>query len=893
MGISVQTRKHLWGRAHNRCAFPQCRQELTTDLTDPSTGKTFPTVVGEEAHIRSSRPDGPRHDPDYADDVNGYENLILLCPLHHTMIDAENGRGYDVETLVKMRSTHERQEKRTEHIDRVTQLYLGEQYGVDDKILFEQAELRGPSVDAMFVDVPFGCRRNAPPAEFMARIAADHPGDTDPVDGYTVTGAAQALLHPDWTGNALLVGGPGAGKSTLLQYICQFHRARALNRPTYTGNQQQLAPITNRIRIPIRIDLRRYADRAWPRQRTNKPVEAKARRRNAPEEERLSLLEYIAHHIKQHSGVNFSLEDFITLIATRPVLLAFDGLDEVANLRVRTQVSEEITSTHDRLNTLAYNLVIVAATRPGATTASLWSSQSFPIFNLQRLTHGLRLQYLQQWCAVARLTGEAAEKLQRVFLDNQHVPHIRELASYPMQLAILLHLLHRRQLLPQQRTELYREYLKTFLDREQTEDKEPLLYEQRKVIEDIHAYLGWYLQSRAEDGVGAGSIDRRQLQKLVHEYLAGREDDQELAKQLFSAISSRVLCLVERETGHFEFEVQSLREYFAALYIFDNAPPRGKGNSRADCLDALLERPYWSNVCRFLVGMFSSVEVRGIRHNLRELSRKPLLRAHPLLRSTATLLLDDRTFQGQPDGPIQEIVDFVLDGPGAVLAEDGLLEASGTPLTLTGGAGRKQAVRHLQGRLAEDNPPPLRAVLAKSLHRHAQPDDRIPAWWWATFTRTEPWLQTAADLTALGGLNPTQTARLADALPHLRTRTNWITELLVQGGYDGDTDSVLNACVTDINDGAAELVDPPSPTTPLGRLLECAAACSRQGQQPPSIAIEQPRGTRTRVRQRDGRKLITEAVTLTEALRLSPNPVEDDLEWSRRLTKVGRLWGDG
>lgn len=354
-----------------------------------------------------------------------------------------------------------------------------------------------------------------------------------------------------------------------------------------------------------------------------------------------------------------------------------------------------------------------------------------------------------------------------------------------------------------------------------------------------------------------------------------------------------MLCLVERETGHFEFEVQSLREYFAALYIFDNAPPRGKGNSRDDCLDALLERPYWSNVCRFLVGMFSSVEVRGIRHNLRELSAKPLLRAHPLLRSIATLLLDDRAFQGQPDGPIQEIVDFILDGPGAVLAEDGLLEASGTPLTLTGGAGRTQAVRHLQGRLAEDNPSSLRAVLAKSLHRHAQPDDRIPAWWWAAFSRTEPWLQTATDLVALGGLNATQTAKLADALPHMHARTNWITELLAKGGYDGDANSVLNACVTDINDGAAELVDPPSPTTPLGRLLECAAICSRQGQQPRSATVEQPRGTRTRMRQRNGRKLITEAVTLADALRLSPNPVEGDLEWSRRLTKVAQFWGDG
>nr|MDT0664916.1 hypothetical protein [Micromonospora sp. DSM 115978] len=258
-------------------------------------------------------------------------------------------------------------------------------------------------------------------------------------------------------------------------------------------------------------------------------------------------------------------------------------------------------------------------------------------------------------------------------MDNQHLPHIRELASYPMQLAILLHLLYRRQLLPQQRTDLYKEYLKTFLDREQGEDKEPLLAEERKVIEDIHAYLGWYLQAEVEEGESSGSIKRTELKKLLRQHLAGREEGQKLADQLFSAISTRVLCLVERDTGSFQFEVQSLREYFAALYIFENAPIKGQGNSRDDCLNALLQNPYWSNVCRFFVGMFSQGEVRGIRHNLRELSKKTIFSVHPMLRSTAALFLDDRTYEGQKDEPIQEIVDFVLEGPGVVLAEDGLL----------------------------------------------------------------------------------------------------------------------------------------------------------------------------------------------------------------------------
>lgn len=245
MSVSDQTRKVLWTRAHDRCAFPGCDQALTVNEVDASTGDGYVVVVGEQAHIRSSKRDGPRHDPEYANDkLDSYENLILLCSTHHTRIDANGGAGYDADTLIKMRTRHEQYQGRRDRIEKAVRAYLGAQYKADDKVLFEQVDLHGPSVDSMFVDVPFSSRPDAKVAELMERIAAEYPGDleaTESLDGQIVTGAAQALLHPDWSGSALLVGGPGQGKSTLLQYVCQFHRARRLGKDAYTGKQQQLA----------------------------------------------------------------------------------------------------------------------------------------------------------------------------------------------------------------------------------------------------------------------------------------------------------------------------------------------------------------------------------------------------------------------------------------------------------------------------------------------------------------------------------------------------------------------------------------------------------------------------------------------------------------------------
>lgn len=110
MAISVVTRKLLWGRAGNRCAFESCHQRLTVDLKDPESAILADNgaVIGEEAHIRSGAADGPRHDPTYPrEQIDGYENLILLCPTHHTIIDKDGEIAWSVAQLEGIKANHE------------------------------------------------------------------------------------------------------------------------------------------------------------------------------------------------------------------------------------------------------------------------------------------------------------------------------------------------------------------------------------------------------------------------------------------------------------------------------------------------------------------------------------------------------------------------------------------------------------------------------------------------------------------------------------------------------------------------------------------------------------------------------------------------------------------
>lgn len=65
-----------------------------------------PTVLGEMAHIIARQPKGPRGLPDGGS--NSYENLILLCPNHHTEIDKAPEGTFPVALLHQWKEAHER-----------------------------------------------------------------------------------------------------------------------------------------------------------------------------------------------------------------------------------------------------------------------------------------------------------------------------------------------------------------------------------------------------------------------------------------------------------------------------------------------------------------------------------------------------------------------------------------------------------------------------------------------------------------------------------------------------------------------------------------------------------------------------------------------------------------
>jgi len=102
MSVSETTKRVLAFKSGNKCAFPGCMINLSSDIGDP-----YPITLGQAAHIRGENPGSPRYDVSMSDPERDHaNNLIYLCAHHHTLIDKQY-QNYPVEDLIQMKQNHE------------------------------------------------------------------------------------------------------------------------------------------------------------------------------------------------------------------------------------------------------------------------------------------------------------------------------------------------------------------------------------------------------------------------------------------------------------------------------------------------------------------------------------------------------------------------------------------------------------------------------------------------------------------------------------------------------------------------------------------------------------------------------------------------------------------
>lgn len=99
VNITKETSRRVWFESHGRCMFEGCGKDLTLD---PQTGQR--ANFAYEAHNVAASESGPRGimylSSSLANDPN---NILLLCDIHHRLVDGIAKADYPAERLTDMR----------------------------------------------------------------------------------------------------------------------------------------------------------------------------------------------------------------------------------------------------------------------------------------------------------------------------------------------------------------------------------------------------------------------------------------------------------------------------------------------------------------------------------------------------------------------------------------------------------------------------------------------------------------------------------------------------------------------------------------------------------------------------------------------------------------------
>src|SRR5579864_362519 len=216
----------------------------------------------------------------------------------------------------------------------------------------------------------------------------------------------------------ILEGGPGQGKSTVTQMLAQLYRAAILQKE---AEYREVWANIPRARFPFRIELRLFAE--WLGS-TDGTVE-----------------EYLSQvFTRDAGGSRITVEALHSIVEDQPVLLIFDGLDEVGSDALRDSVISKISECTDRFEGgLKADLRVVLTSRPPAIAGRVSKLSGFNRVQILPLSDQKVDDYVRRWTDVQCVEESERDRVRESFNRRKPEQHVRALVKNPMQLSVLLH----------------------------------------------------------------------------------------------------------------------------------------------------------------------------------------------------------------------------------------------------------------------------------------------------------------------------------------------------------------------------------------------------------------------------------------------------------------------
>lgn len=494
-------------------------------------------------------------------------------------------------------------DQKSDGFQRAIRIAINHQYDQDKIVKFRQIELE-KNLTRLFVDLDISIK--GLPEETQQKLLIARSQRHTQCD-YDMTGGLEiSMKHKLWNNTRhrslisalgvlldecketvirklIIEGGPGQGKSTITQMAVQIYRQQILGKDYIDPENRWLPP--QKARLPFRVELRRLAE--WLNSNPGSSVE-----------------EYLTTTIKQDSGGNeITVNDLHTVIENSPVLVIFDGLDEIGSDKLRDYVLKAIMECISRFEKdLNTDLRVIITTRPPALAGRAETLIDFERLSLAPMENQRIEEYITRWLSVQNLESGEKVRIRESFERRQGEPHVEALARNPMQLSVLLQFIKLKgDAFPDRRAELYRDYFQIVIDRDV--EKSPELRKNREIIQALHEYIGYKIHALTEVNQADRTLERRRLLDLTKEWLKLQGHASEMAQQFFKLGEERFGLIVaskgEGEETRYGYAIQPIQEYFAAAFISNQISP----DSAHAIFEAMIHRQYWREVALFLAGL--------------------------------------------------------------------------------------------------------------------------------------------------------------------------------------------------------------------------------------------------------------------------------------------------
>ncbi|MER6187715.1 NACHT domain-containing protein, partial [Streptomyces sp. NPDC001652] len=393
----------------------------------------------------------------------------------------------------------------------------------------------------------------------------------------------------------VLLGDPGAGKSTLARFLA-LALADGLER--VPDALQDLAAAGA---VPVVVELRHLADDERWRGRT---VEDFWEEFNATE--RMCLPRGVLQYLLEHTH--------------RPVVMIFDGLDEIFAPARRAEVARQVAAFAQ-----AYEHVRVILTSRGiGFHAGVFTNAGFSQAKLDDLSHQQIETFIHRWYHAAHPDdpSEASRLTERLINAVRGFPSVAELAGNPLLLTILASI-GLGATIPRERREVYRHAVDVLTGRWDRDAKHLELPRQDhpdvaaaieeldgRLLQELLERIARRLQEGAGDGQTGTLISRAELSGLISDYVIEMGYPAHVARIVANAmvdrLHERAFLLHPHGAGMYGFVHRTFLEYLAARDLSERYTAGDP--SLRPLVDVLAERsadPAWHEVILLLLGQIS------------------------------------------------------------------------------------------------------------------------------------------------------------------------------------------------------------------------------------------------------------------------------------------------